>query len=133
MVASLGSNPPQAELIACSQCPLDMPLILIEPNGLVLHLNRAAEATVDDGHPWVGRPSAHLARWPLWNTAMSLIAQALTGQVATDQIRDRGGRAWEIWCRVLPDRWPMAVCLTARDVTDLVQAHETIVRSETMA
>src|SRR5262245_27113095 len=117
MIATIDTHPTQAELITCRQCPLDTPLILIEPSGLILHMNRAAQATIPDERSWVGRPSAQLAQWAPWQTVTTLTAQALTGQVATDLVRDKTGRSWEIGCRVLPDRWPMALCLTARDVT----------------
>lgn len=114
---------------------IDAALIVLEPTGAILRMNLAAAATLPDALPsWLGRPSARLVEYQPWGAALALVGDAVSRQVvATDRVRDQNNRTWDLWCRAMPDQPRAAVLILARDVTDLVELHESVRRSETMA
>lgn len=113
------------------------PLLLIELDGRVVRLNRAArdlagveyEAAVD-------HPVSILGAGQPWRAIRELLSEvASTGAETAVRARDDQGRSWDISISPVitnPDG-QRGVVVVARDITDLVRLQESLRRSETMS
>jgi signal transduction histidine kinase len=116
---------------------IDAALIVLEPAGTILRMNRAAASTFSTPlQSWIGRPTAHLFDAEPWSAALGLMRDGVRqGIVATLRTQyEKSGRTWDLWCRRLQDvDERSAVLIMARDVTDVIELQASLRRSETMA
>jgi PAS domain S-box-containing protein len=115
---------------------LTHPLLLIELDGRVIRLNRAARdlAGVEYDEA-VGHPVSALGETQPWRAIRELLSEVeRTDDVAAAQARDDQGRAWDIsMSPVTSPDGQKGVVVVARDITDLVRLQESLRRSETMS
>lgn len=116
---------------------IDASLMVLDPSGRIERMNRAASDTLP-GPPfsWLGQPAERLKEQPPWDSALKLAREAIDQEV-TSSARVHyaaSGKTWDLWCRTpqWTDRRHSAV-VVARDVTSVVELHESVRRSETMA
>jgi PAS domain S-box-containing protein len=115
---------------------LTHPLLLIELEGRIIRLNRAARdlAGVEYDEA-VDHPVSVLGETQPWRAIRELLSEVeRTGDGAAAQTRDDQGRAWDISMSPVtsPDN-QKGVVVVARDITDLVRLQESLRRSETMS
>jgi signal transduction histidine kinase len=100
-------------------------------------MNRAASDTLPGpAFSWRGEPSERLKAHAPWDAALRLAREAIDhDSTSTARVQYAAtGRTWDLWCR--RPRWPdlrQSVVVVARDITSLVELHESVKRSETMA
>ncbi|MES1244875.1 MAG: ATP-binding protein [Acidobacteriota bacterium] len=113
------------------------PLLLIELDGRVVRLNRAARdlAGVEYDEA-VDHPVSVLGGGEPWRAIGELLAEVeRTGAETSVRARDDQGRSWDISMSPVitsPDG-QRGVVVVARDITDLVRLQESLRRSETMS
>lgn len=113
------------------------PLLLIEIDGRVVRLNRAARdlAGVEYDEA-VGHPLTVLGDGQPWRAIRELLAEvATTGAESSVRTRDDQGRSWDLSMSpvITSPEGQRGVVAVARDITDLVRLQESLRRSETMS
>jgi PAS domain S-box-containing protein len=116
---------------------LTHPLLLIEIDGRVIRLNRAARdlAGVEYDEA-VGQPVAVLGAGQPWRAIHELLSEvASSGAEAAARARDDQGRSWDLSMSpvITSPEGQRGVVVVARDITDLVRLQESLRRSETMS
>jgi PAS domain S-box-containing protein len=116
---------------------LTHPLLLIELDGRVIRLNRAARdlAGVEYDEA-VDHPVSVLGDGQPWRAIRELLSEvAGTGAEAAARARDDQGRSWDISMSpvITSPEGQRGVVAVARDITDLVRLQESLRRSETMS
>jgi PAS domain S-box-containing protein len=113
------------------------PLLLVELDGRIIRLNRAARDLAGvDYEAAVYHPISVLGDTQPWRAIRELLSEvASTGAEAAARTRDDQGRSWDISMSPVvtsPDG-QKGVVVVARDITDLVRLQESLRRSETMS
>lgn len=113
------------------------PLLLIEIDGRVVRLNRAARDLAGvDYEDAVDHPVSVLGDSQPWRAIRELLAEvAKTAAESSVRTRDEQGRAWDISMSpvITSPEGQRGVVVVARDITDLVRLQESLRRSETMS
>ncbi|MFL6197959.1 MAG: ATP-binding protein [Thermoanaerobaculia bacterium] len=118
---------------------LTHPLLLIELDGRIIRLNRAArDLSGVDYDKAVYQHVGVLGKGQPWRAIRELLPQVGSADAEADdpsiQARDDQGRTWDITMSPVtsPDN-QKGVVVVARDITDLVRLQESLRRSETMS
>lgn len=113
------------------------PLLLIELDGRVIRLNRAARDLAGvEFDAAVGHPVSVLGEKQPWRAIRELLAEVeRTGAETSVRTRDDQGRSWDISMSpvITNPEGQQGVVVVARDITDLVRLQESLRRSETMS
>lgn len=113
------------------------PLLLIEIDGRVVRLNRAArDLAAVDYEDAVDHPVSVLGDNQPWRAIRELLAEvAKSGAESSVRTRDGQGRSWDISMSpvITSPEGQRGVVVVARDITDLVRLQESLRRSETMS
>ncbi len=116
---------------------LTHPLLLVELDGRVVRLNRAARDLAGiEYEATVGHALTLLGDTQPWHAVRDLLAEVKsTGAEAATRTKDDQGRAWDISMSpvVTSPEGQKGVVVVARDITDLVRLQESLRRSETMS
>jgi PAS domain S-box-containing protein len=116
---------------------LTHPLLLVELDGRVVRLNRAARDLAGvEYEAAVGHSVTVLGDNQPWRAVRDLLADVKgTGAEAATRTKDDQGRAWDISMSpvITSPEGQKGVVVVARDITDLVRLQESLRRSETMS
>ncbi len=112
------------------------PLLLVELDGRIVRMNRAARALSGvDFEDAIQQPISTLGDAQPWRAIAGRLPEVeATAAAATVQARDDLGRTWDVTMSPVtsPDN-QRGVVVVARDITDLVRLQESLRRSETMS
>jgi PAS domain S-box-containing protein len=113
------------------------PLLLIELDGRIVRLNRAARDLAGvEFDAAVGQPVAVLGEKQPWRAIRELLDEvASSGAESSVRTRDDQGHSWDISMSpvITNPEGQRGVVVVARDITDLVRLQESLRRSETMS
>ena len=116
---------------------LTHPLLLIDLDGRVVRLNRAARDLAGvEYEDAVDHPVSILGDSQPWRAIRELLAEvASTGAESSVRTRDDQGRSWDLSISpvITSPQGQRGVVVVARDITDLVRLQESLRRSETMS
>jgi PAS domain S-box-containing protein len=116
---------------------LTHPLLLIELDGRIIRLNRAARDLAGvEYDAAVDHPVSVLGDNQPWRAIHELLSEvARSGAEAAARARDDQGRSWDISMSpvITSPEGQRGVVVVARDITDLVRLQESLRRSETMS
>lgn len=111
------------------------PLLLVELDGRVIRLNRAArDLSGVEFEDAIYHPISVLGSAQPWRAIRETLPQIEGTEVTSVQARDDQGRTWDIsMSPVTSLDNQKGVVVVARDITDLVRLQESLRRSETMS
>jgi PAS domain S-box-containing protein len=113
------------------------PLLLVELDGRVIRLNRAARDLAGvEYEDTVGHPLTLLGDAQPWRAIRELLSEVGRSDVeASARTRDDQGRTWDLSMSpvITSPEGQRGVVVVARDITDLVRLQESLRRSETMS
>ncbi|HEX9983301.1 MAG TPA: ATP-binding protein [Thermoanaerobaculia bacterium] len=109
---------------------IQMPLILLDANGIVQRANRAALALAN-GEEVIGRAVNDLSSDELWPEIGRRVATADGSQRV--QFEDSAGTSWDVAVDVIGAEGERRIIVAARNISAIVQLQRSLRRSETMS